>query len=141
MQKVRSLTSQGKDYQGKAFEKYSPSYERRKGGVVNLFVSGKMLGALRMSVNGKIYEASARGTSKEEARTMSVGIFDDQKQALKGAVHNEGVLLRGGSKRLGLRGSVRRIPKRRWLDATPATVREVGQIMADSRDARVKNTI
>lgn len=43
---IEDRTLQGKDVNMKSFKPYSPSYARRKGGDVDLYVKGHMLGAM-----------------------------------------------------------------------------------------------
>lgn len=146
--KILELTSRGVDYSGAPFAPYTRAWAKKKGSdQVNLSYSGRMLSKLKFSVNGRVYESSARGTSKEPALSMGIGIYDSPKDAMKGRVHNQGqtrrvAIVRGGVTLKGrLKGGVMDIPKRNWLNASAATVQGAQQVMIDSMGARVKDAI
>ena len=143
IEKIRSLTARGVDYRGRPFAEYSEAYAKAKGDThVNLSRSGRMLGALRVRVNGRIFSSTSTVATTERANGMQVGIFENDKEAMKGSVHNNGLLIRRSQGRKSvLRGSVTRIPQRRWLDATAATTNEIKQVMNNSREERVRDTI
>jgi len=48
--KIGKQTLSGKDYSGSKFKPYSANYAKRKGGTVNLKLSGRMLGSLETRI-------------------------------------------------------------------------------------------
>lgn len=142
---IRTRTADGESYNGSNFAPYSKDYvvaKIKRGGdssVVDLFLSGGMMGAVSARVRGG---------------KISIGIFDNIEEATKAKVHNEGshltVQLKSG-KSYSRRRPVRRssgekrkvigtIPARPFLGVTQEDIREGQKIVAASIISRLKET-
>lgn len=143
---ILTRTADGESYKGFNFHPYSESYrvlKIKRGGdssVVDLFLSGGMLGALTARVRGG---------------KISIGIFDNAEEATKAKVHNEGshiVVRLSPTKSYSRRRPVRRsvgqkrkpigiVPARPFLGITQADILEAQKVIAASIIAEAKENI